>query len=202
MQSIFVFNKYYLDEDLKEVLRDLHVKPPLQPPIEGKQNKRSDATSQPDLRTDTITATPPFRPSQLGASYLRAAHTHHQAIAHIFVTLQYQHSALRIASNSLDLNVLAISDAFDGISANAQRELDKQAALLAGISVDLEMVTRVNIHRDFVSSAVRRAMDAGERGRTLGDYVSSMKMRQVAGTCENTHGKWKPYLLHAEDQRE
>ena len=35
MQSIFVFNKYYLDEDVKEVLRELHVKPPLQPPIEG-----------------------------------------------------------------------------------------------------------------------------------------------------------------------
>lgn len=181
-QSIFVFNKYYLDEDLKEVLRELHVKPPLQPPIE-----------------DTITATPPFRPSQLGASYLRAAHTHHQAIAHIFVTLQYQHSALRIASNSLDLNVLAISDAFDGISANAQRELDKQAALLAGISVDLEMVTRVNIHRDFVSSAVRRAMDAGERGRTLGDYVSSVKMRQVAGTCENTHEDLKERFRKAQE---
>jgi autophagy-related protein 11 len=34
-QSIFVFNKYYLDLDLDEVLRELRVEPPLQPPIEG-----------------------------------------------------------------------------------------------------------------------------------------------------------------------
>ena len=30
-----MFNKYYLDYELKEVLRGLHVEPPLQPPIEG-----------------------------------------------------------------------------------------------------------------------------------------------------------------------
>jgi len=35
-QSIYVFNKYYLDYDLDNVLRDLHVEAPLQPPIEGK----------------------------------------------------------------------------------------------------------------------------------------------------------------------
>jgi autophagy-related protein 11 len=35
-QSIFVFNKYYLDEDFDEVIKLLHLQPPLQPPIEGK----------------------------------------------------------------------------------------------------------------------------------------------------------------------
>ena len=34
-QSIFVFNKYYLDEDFNEVTKLLHLQPPLQPPIEG-----------------------------------------------------------------------------------------------------------------------------------------------------------------------
>lgn len=34
-QSIFVFNKYYLDEDFDEVIQLLHLQPPLQPPIEG-----------------------------------------------------------------------------------------------------------------------------------------------------------------------
>lgn len=38
-QSIFVFNKYYLDFDLDEVLHELRVEPPLQPPIEGKYNR-------------------------------------------------------------------------------------------------------------------------------------------------------------------
>ncbi|KAJ8693790.1 oligomeric, coiled-coil, peripheral membrane protein [Pleurotus ostreatus] len=33
-QAIFVFNKHYLDEDLDDVLRELRVEPPLQPPIE------------------------------------------------------------------------------------------------------------------------------------------------------------------------
>lgn len=35
-QSIYVFNKHYLDYDLDDVLRDLRVEAPLQPPIEGK----------------------------------------------------------------------------------------------------------------------------------------------------------------------
>jgi autophagy-related protein 11 len=34
-QSIFVFNKYYLDEDFDEVMKLLHLQPPIQPPIEG-----------------------------------------------------------------------------------------------------------------------------------------------------------------------
>jgi len=34
-QTIYVFNKYYLDFDLNDVLHELRVNPPLQPPIEG-----------------------------------------------------------------------------------------------------------------------------------------------------------------------
>ncbi|KAI0064232.1 putative peripheral membrane protein [Artomyces pyxidatus] len=171
-QSIFVFNKYYLDESLDAVLHNLHVQPPMQPPIE-----------------DSIAATPPFRPSQLGASYLRAAHAHHQSINHTLVTLQCQRTSLRIASSSLDLNVLAIADVFEGVSSGAQRELEKQATLLAGIDADLEMVGQVNIHRDFMSITMQRAMDAGGKGRTLGDYVSNAKMRQVADNCAKTHAE-------------
>ncbi|KAK1228010.1 oligomeric, coiled-coil, peripheral membrane protein, partial [Marasmius sp. AFHP31] len=33
-QSIFVFNKAYLDYDLEEVIRELTIEPPMQPPIE------------------------------------------------------------------------------------------------------------------------------------------------------------------------
>jgi len=122
-------------------------------------------------------------------------HTHHQSVTHIFTTIQFQHSALRIASSSLDLNVLTIADAFEAISTNAKRDLEKQAALLAGIDVDLEMISRIKIHREFLSQAMQRAMDAGERGRTLGDYVSNFKMRQVADSCARTHRGWTLHVF-------
>jgi autophagy-related protein 11 len=108
--------------------------------------------------------------------------------------LRCQQSALRIASTVLDLNVLNVADVFDGVAAGAHRELEKQAILIASVDSDLEMASRVHIHREFMSSAVQRAMDAGGRARTLGDYVSDEKMRQVAETCRGTHGS-SPYFL-------
>lgn len=102
--------------------------------------------------------------------------------------MRCQHSALRIASTVLDLNVLNVADVFDGVAAGAQRELEKQATLITSVDADLEMASRVQIHREFMSSAVQRAMDAGSRARTLGDYVSAEKMRNVAETCRRTHG--------------
>jgi autophagy-related protein 11 len=56
------------------------------------------------------------------------------------------------------------------------------------------MASRVQIHREFMSSAVQRAMDAGSRARTLGDYVSNEKMRQVADTCRGTHGSSRSFF--------
>ncbi|OSX61021.1 hypothetical protein POSPLADRAFT_1057962 [Postia placenta MAD-698-R-SB12] len=169
-QTIYVFNKRYLDLDVLQVLGELRVEPPLQPPIE-----------------DTITSTPPFRPSQLASSYLHTAETHYEHIQRLATSMRYQQEALRIASSSLDLHVLAISDVFEGIASIASRELDKQAVLLAGVSADLEIVERVPVHREFLSEKVRRAQDAGERARTLGDYVSRFKMQQVAESCVKTH---------------
>lgn len=70
----------------------------------------------------------------------------------------------------------------------ARRELDKQAVLLAGLEADLDIISRIKIHVEFMSPAVRRAIEAGEKPRTLGDYVSNVKMKQVAETCARTHG--------------
>ena len=84
--------------------------------------------------------------------------------------------------------MLNVADVFDGVAAGAHRELEKQAILVTSVDADLEMASRVQIHREFMSSAVQRAMDAGSRARTLGDYVSSEKMHQVAETCRRTHG--------------
>ena len=174
----------------------LHLQPPLQPPIEGTfliSRARDPRNPSPK---ETITATPPFRPSQLGASYHRAALAHQQSISRTLESLRCQQSALRIASTVLDLNVLNVADVFDGVAAGAHRELEKQATLIASVDSDLEMASRVQIHREFMSSAVQRAMDAGNRARTLGDYVSDEKMRQVADTCRGTHGSLRYFFLN------
>jgi autophagy-related protein 11 len=142
-----------------------------------------------NVSADTIAATPPIRPSQLATSYLRTAHTHHDYITHTLASLHAQHSAVRIASSSLDLNVLAIADVFEGIAGSARAELEKQTRLLAGLEADLEIISRVKIHVEFMSPAVRKAVEAGEKARTLGDYVSNVKMKQVADTCARTHGE-------------
>ncbi|PCH35298.1 hypothetical protein WOLCODRAFT_139840 [Wolfiporia cocos MD-104 SS10] len=139
------------------------------------------------LRIDTIASTPPFRLSQLATSYLHTAHTHDAHIQLTLSALHRQHAALRIASGALDLHVLAISDVFEGVAGGAERELARQAALLAGLDADLELAGRVTVHRDFLSDKVRRALDAGDRRRTLGDYVSRERFQQVAESCTKTH---------------
>jgi len=92
--------------------------------------------------------------------------------------------------------VLAIADVFEGIAGSARAELEKQAGLLAGLEADLEIISRVKIHVEFMSPAVRKAVEAGEKPRTLGDYVSNIKMKQVADTCARTHGEHKIALYH------
>ncbi|KAI0370493.1 hypothetical protein BV20DRAFT_1018587 [Pilatotrama ljubarskyi] len=169
-QTIYVFNKAYLSLDIDQVLHDLHLVPELQPPVE-----------------DAIASTPPFRISQLASSYLNTASLHVEQINRILSSLHYQQNALRISSSALDLHILATSEGFEALSAIAQRELNRQAKLLAGLNADLEIVSRVKVHKEFLSASMRKAMEAGDRGRTLGDYVSKVKMEQVANSCMNTH---------------
>ncbi|KAJ7275721.1 putative peripheral membrane protein [Mycena rebaudengoi] len=180
-QSIFVFNKYYLDLNLEDVLRELRVEAPLQPPIE-----------------DDIAATPPFRPSQLGTSYLRTALTHKEHVGHTLTSLHCQHEAVRVASTSLDLHVLAIVDTFESVASGSRRELEKQAALLDGLEADLDIISKVRIHTEFVSPAVRKAIESGDKARTLGDYVSNLKMKQVADTCARTHEDLRTRFIQTE----
>lgn len=109
-----------------------------------------------------------------------------------------QHEALRIASTSLDLNVLSISDVFESFAGGARRELEKQAQLLQGLDLDLEVIGKIRIHPEFLSPAVRKAVETGEKARTLGDYVSNVKMRQVGEACAKTHSMSSPVKLRAE----
>ncbi|OCH89638.1 hypothetical protein OBBRIDRAFT_794051 [Obba rivulosa] len=173
-QTIYVFNKRYLDLDLTQVFKELHVEPVLEPPAE-----------------EAVPSTPPLRPSSLAPSYVHTAHIHATRTQQLLQTLHTQHAALRIASSALDLHVLALADVFEGLSGATTRELARQEGLLSGLPADLQLAARVPVHREFVSPAVRRAMDAGERGRTLGDYVSREKMMQVVENCRRTHEELK-----------
>ncbi|KAI1794419.1 hypothetical protein LXA43DRAFT_1116792 [Ganoderma leucocontextum] len=173
-QTIYVFNKTYLNSELDQVLYTLHCEPQLQPPVE-----------------DAIASTPPFRISQLASSYVQAALTHVEHVNRTLTSLHYQQRALRISSSALDHHVLAISDSFEPLAGIAERELEKQARLLGGLDADLEIVSRVKVHKEFLSVSVRRAMEAGDKGRTLGDYVSRVKMQQVASSCIKTHEELK-----------
>lgn len=193
-----MYNKRYLDIDFDRVLQELHVNPPLDPPIDG-ERARTDPCISADLHKEAIDATPPFRPSQLATTYLRTAHIHKEHVNNTLNTLRYQHEALRIASTSLDLNVLAIMDVFEGISQSAQKDLEKQETLLAGVDADLEIIGRIKIHAEFMSPATRKAVEAGEKARTLGDYVSNVKMKQVAETCARTHGDLRSKFIQVEE---
>lgn len=158
-QTIFVFNKYYLDGDLDEVAKLLHMQPPLQPPIEE----------------------PSLRPSELGAAFHRAAQTHMQSISRIVDSMQHQRSALRLASSVVDFHVLNVSD----VVTDARQELDKRASLVAGVDADTELASRVQIHREFLPPAVQRAMDAGGPARTLDHYVSGERIRRAVEECRD-----------------
>lgn len=148
---------------------------------------------------DTITATPPFRPSQLATSYLRTAHVHREHIDTTLLNLRYQHEALRIASASLDIHVLSLVDAFEGIASVGQKDLETQEVLLAGVNADLEIIKRVRIHTEFLSVGMRRAVESGDKERTLGSYVSGNKMKQVAETCARTHGDLRSRFSQVQD---
>jgi hypothetical protein len=102
--------------------------------------------------------------------------------------MKNQLEALRIASSNLNFNLLTISDTYESFAESAQMELKKQEQLLQNIDIDLEVISKVKIHPEFLSPAARRSQESGERSRTLGDYVSNSKMKQVADNCGTLHG--------------
>lgn len=154
---------------------------------------------------DTISSTPPFRPHQLAAAYLHIAHVHFESVSQTANAVRQQSIALGIASRSLDLNILTLSEAFDPFAQGAQQALNTHKRLLAALDADLATVASVRIHPAFLSTAARRAIKAGDPPRTLGNYVDNNKMRQVADGCARTSGvlshlfyrikELNPYLL-------
>jgi autophagy-related protein 11 len=150
------------------------------------------------ILADPTTFTPPLRPSQLATAYLRSAHVHAERAVAFAQGIAHQVAALRLSFNALDRRVLQLADAWDALSQGAERELNRQRGLLTGLDADLDMVGRVRIHPEFMSQSVRKAVANGQKERTLGDYVSNVKMRQVADSCAGHHsGPFSSYLRFA-----
>ncbi|KAI0074448.1 hypothetical protein K474DRAFT_1665357 [Panus rudis PR-1116 ss-1] len=122
---------------------------------------------------------PPIQDTKSPQPYLTTTHTHTSQITHLLNTLRTQHAALLIASSTLDLHVLHIHEAFSALEESAVKELDGQERLLRGVEADLVVVGRVGVSRVFLSGSAAK--------RTLGDYVSRAKMKQVVEACARTH---------------
>ena len=120
-----------------------------------------------------------LRPARLATSVLRTAHIHHDHLNKIYDSLRHQYDAVHMASLSLGHYVLTIAETLP-----RRRRLnskDKPFCSLGFKQVDL--IRKVKVHSEFLSSNVRKAIEAGGEPRTLGNYVSVVKMKQVAETC-------------------
>jgi len=168
------------------------MEPRLQPHIEGEWHPYLHPISIETNHSlpDTIASTPPFRPSQLVSAYMDSARIHQDVISRTTSSIHLQYESLGIASRNLDIHVLSMSEAFEDFDAGARAELEKQEMLLNALEIDLELIAKVKIHPEFLTPSVRRAVEAGETERTLGNYVSNDKMRSVAEGCLKMHGRF------------
>ncbi|CAE6533282.1 unnamed protein product [Rhizoctonia solani] len=110
-----------------------------------------------------------------------------QRIRSLETSIGIQHQALSIVLRNLESHAMVLADTFDAFRNVAQRELDRQQSLLDGHKLDLEIISKVKVHPEFLSVTVRRGVEATGRERTLGDYVSSSKMQMVAESCASLH---------------
>ena len=119
---------------------------------------------------------------------LASAQDHLAYIPIILSSLSVQTSAIQVAAANLDSHILNISEIFENFEAIASKELDRQAALLRNHHLDLEIISKIRVHHEFLSPNVRRDVEAGLKERMLVDYISSQKMTLVAESCSKIHG--------------
>ena len=118
---------------------------------------------------------------------------HNDTVSDTANSIRQQSTALGIASRALDLNILELMETFEAFADGAQQVLSKQRSLLSALDADLAAIGAVRIHPVFLGTRTRRAIEAGEQVRTLGNYVDDNKMRQVAEGCAKLNGS----SLHA-----
>jgi autophagy-related protein 11 len=125
------------------------------------------------------------------------AETYVEHVRSLGVSIDVQYEALSAVMSNLEGHVMALADTFDTFRNVAQRELDRQQVLLQGHKLDLEIISKVKVHPEFLSAVVRRGVEATGRERTLGDYVSNSKMQMVAESCTKLHSKHLFHLMLA-----
>ncbi|CCO29371.1 hypothetical protein BN14_03382 [Rhizoctonia solani AG-1 IB] len=118
---------------------------------------------------------------------IRDAEVYLQHIRSLETSVEVQHQALFVVLRNLESHSVALAETFETFRNVAQRELSRQQSLLDGHKLDLEIISKVKIHPEFLSATVRRGVEATGRERTLGDYVSSSKMQMVAESCARLH---------------
>ncbi|KAG8931279.1 oligomeric, coiled-coil, peripheral membrane protein [Tulasnella sp. 417] len=194
-QTIYVFNREYLDLPVDQILADLIVEPQLQPEVDGAYQLNGlhlscqfekAPTDRHDMSPSSAHAHQSSPPLLLSA-YSRAANFHYQHLVHRAASMTAQCAALGVASRNLDSHVLSLTSAYDVFATSAQKDLERQDEVLRGHATDMEIIGRIKVHRDFLSPNVRRAVDMGGQERRLGDYVNAHKMQQVADTSVRLH---------------
>ncbi|KAG8767651.1 oligomeric, coiled-coil, peripheral membrane protein, partial [Serendipita sp. 397] len=183
-QTIFVFNRDYLDLEVDEVMSVLGVR-------EGDGLLPSGS-----LQEDSISS---LRTSQVLQDQFQRSQQHQSYISALFQQIHSQHDALLIASANLDMHILTLSDAWMALRESISSNLETQAKLLDGIDYDLDTISQLSVHPSFLAVASaksnaapttpikEREGDGGIKAKTLGEYVSRVKMKLVVDSCRKMH---------------
>ncbi|KIM22566.1 hypothetical protein M408DRAFT_18149 [Serendipita vermifera MAFF 305830] len=186
-QSIFVFNRDYLDLEIEEVMSVLGVQ-------DGEGLLPNDTLQAEDSISSLHT-------SQVLQDHLQRAQQHQSYISALLQQVHNQHEALQIASSNLDMHVLTLGDAWSALKDSVSAGLESQAKLLESIDYDLDAISQISVHPSFLAVAAAKSGNAGAgsaagkdhdsegglRSKMLGEYVSRAKMKLVVEGCRRTH---------------
>lgn len=184
-QTIFVFNRDYLDLDIEEVMGTLGIR-------EGDGLIPSDS-----LQEDSISS---LHTSQILQDQSQRAQRHQSYISALFQQIHSQHEALAIASSNLDMHIFTLNEAWIALKESIGSGLDTQAKLLEGIDYDLDAISQLAVHPSFLAVAAtkpgappttpskeKEADTGGPKSKMLGEYVSRAKMKVVVDSCRKIH---------------
>jgi autophagy-related protein 11 len=106
------------------------------------------------------------------------------------------------------MHVLTLTEAWSALKETIATGLESQAKLLEGIDYDLDSISQLSVHPEFLSlnsnrrnavpttptaPGVERDVDEsrgeGVKTKMLGEYVSRPKMKVVVESCRKIHGK-------------
>jgi autophagy-related protein 11 len=106
------------------------------------------------------------------------------------------------------MHVLTLTEAWSALKETIATGLESQAKLLEGIDYDLDSISQLSVHPEFLAlnsnrrngvpatptaPGVERDVDEtrgeGVKTKMLGEYVSRPKMKVVVESCRKIHGK-------------